>query len=1353
MNTLVSRGALACALLATTALASPALAQSATNPSVYKNVDENGVDMTDGSFNFAFVEGSIGSGRGAIALVRSLGAGGQTDNLFIRFTRQTASGTARFSLTFGNRRETFSGPATATTFTSGQADGAILQKLSAGSYRYTDDDGAVTLFDVPPGLTDAVDNGYCGPGSEDSCVLVANQTTEPDGLVTTYQWDVGENCYQSGIGVGGEPVYSCAQFWRLRGISNNFGYRIRFSFAQEANPTSGTAGTAWHQRTGATLHNDSVASSPRAVTYAYPSSSVTEITTDGGRRWRISNQASSIAIRRPGASSDNISVQLDANRKVTQATVDGVTTSYSRPSADRTVATNALGQSRTVVSDVSIGRPTQVTDELNRTTNFQYDATGRLTRTTAPEGDAVQLSYDVRGNVTETRAVAKPGSGLSDIVTTAGFDASCSSRPKCNQPNWTRDGAGNQTDYAYNLTTGQPLSVTAPAGPNGVRPQMRYGYSSVNGVSVPTSMSTCQTGSQCVGTADEVRTTIGYGANRLPVSVSQGAGDGSLTATTAMSYTPAGDVATVDGPLPGAADTTRIRYNAAREAVGVIGPDPDGAGPLRHRAVRTSFDAEGKPLAQETGTVTDQSDAAWGAFQSLQRADVVYDANGRPVKQSVVAGGNTYGVSEQSYDALGRPECAALRMNPANFGGQTNACQLSGTGSDGPDRITRTAYNAASEVTEVRVGVGTAEEAAEASFGYTPNGQLERLTDGEGNRTTYVYDGHDRLRQTRYPVPQKGANASSTSDYEELGYDARSLVTSRRLRDGQVIGFSHDALGRMTLKNLPGLHATEADVTYAYDNLGRLSQARDANGSDVRMSYDALGRLTSEGNWYGTNNYQYDLAGRRTRLTRPFGYHVEYGYLTTGETSTIREAGGFLIAGFGYDDLGRRTRLSRGNGATTSYGYDPASRLTSLSHDLAGTSHDQTYTYAYNPAGQVTRRTGSNDAYAFAPYNSDIGETSNGLNQVVGSGIDTFSYDGRGNFAADAFRTYGYTTDGRLWSVNGAFSYYYDPLGRLENRMELAQLQGYDGDDLVAEYADRGATVVRSYVHGPGDDEPLIVYENGTHRFLHADERGSIVAHSDAGGTGVAINRYGEFGDTHYRNHVGRFGYTGQAFLPEIALYNYKARMYIPGMGKFMQPDPIGYDDGPNMYAYVGMDPVNFTDPTGLEGCDFSDAKAGDELVCGPKPHVELDRGVLDPGGGRQNPQPYNPFAELTDNTEEVIVTGTRCNATCQLNRNELLRTSPRRWVLIGGRYEFNPWYRDPYPWLNLEKFVEVQLSLFPIGKYTSLGREIVISKNFRLAPFGNRTGHRLGERPHWHYRPSNPVPPGQSIGRHRPWE
>ncbi len=60
------------------------------------------------------------------------------------------------------------------------------------------------------------------------------------------------------------------------------------------------------------------------------------------------------------------------------------------------------------------------------------------------------------------------------------------------------------------------------------------------------------------------------------------------------------------------------------------------------------------------------------------------------------------------------------------------------------------------------------------------------------------------------------------------------------------------------------------------------------------------------------------------------------------------------------------------------------------------------------------------------------------------------------------------------------------------------------------------------------------------------------------------------------------FRYTGREYDAESGLYYYRARYYDPALGRFLSEDPIGLEGGINPYAYVGNDPVNNRDPSGL---------------------------------------------------------------------------------------------------------------------------------------------------------------------------
>jgi RHS repeat-associated protein len=403
-------------------------------------------------------------------------------------------------------------------------------------------------------------------------------------------------------------------------------------------------------------------------------------------------------------------------------------------------------------------------------------------------------------------------------------------------------------------------------------------------------------------------------------------------------------------------------------------------------------------------------------------------------------------------------------------------------------------------------------------------------------------------------------------------------LLNKRLRSGGAVTFAYDAPNRATSAVYPA--GKGQSIYWGYDllNRGLYANYGSATGPGVSYAYDALGRVTSETSVNRTLTYQYDAAGNRTRMTWPDtganALYVAYVYDVLNRVTMVEENGATsgpgLLASYGYDSLGRRSTLARagGAGAATGYTYDGASRLYTLTQTLAG-SASVTYTLGYNAASQIVSKQVSNSAYVAHPGSITAGYVANGLNQYTSATGITASY---------------------VPANSAALSY--DPAGRLQTETTAGATISllYSGDALVGEY-DSSGNIIARYAMGPGVDEPLVWYQGAgttTRNWLTADNQGSVIGYADQGGNAGATYTYGPYGEPIASGGASAWGgsryrYTGQIEIPEAQLYYYKARVYDPNLGRFQQTDPAGLTSDTNLYAYATQDPVNGSDPSGMD--------------------------------------------------------------------------------------------------------------------------------------------------------------------------
>jgi RHS repeat-associated protein len=260
---------------------------------------------------------------------------------------------------------------------------------------------------------------------------------------------------------------------------------------------------------------------------------------------------------------------------------------------------------------------------------------------------------------------------------------------------------------------------------------------------------------------------------------------------------------------------------------------------------------------------------------------------------------------------------------------------------------------------------------------------------------------------------------------------------------------------------------------------------------------------------------------------------------------------------------------------TAAYNLDKAGNRTSVVDSISGTT-----TYSLNP---------------------------NNLNEYSLVGNYAVTNGNEHHIIAYQSVAYTYINDERLTSAASGGNIYdlkYDALGRCVKRTlnGVTTYYFYDGEKPILEY-DANGTLVGYNRYGKGIDEILQRIALGTAYFFQQDHQGSVTHLTSTTGAILEYYRYDVFGapsiyapngsgrsSTIYDN---RFLFTGReyaatyrsTYIPTFKFYEYRARAYHPGLGRFMSEDPKLFDPGDyNLFRYCHNDPLDLTDPMGLEG-------------------------------------------------------------------------------------------------------------------------------------------------------------------------
>jgi len=509
-------------------------------------------------------------------------------------------------------------------------------------------------------------------------------------------------------------------------------------------------------------------------------------------------------------------------------------------------------------------------------------------------------------------------------------------------------------------------------------------------------------------------------------------------------------------------------------------------------------------------------------------------------------------------------------------------------------------------------------------FAYDANGNVTGITPPGRPMHDFAYTSVDLLGN--YAPPDIGAGGGPTG-YE---HNADRQLTRMTLPTGQTIDLSYDEAGR-----LETLAIARGQVGYGYSPVtGNLSSIAAPAGMDLGFNYD--GSFWTGQTWSGpvagSVTHTYDNSFRTTAVgvngtTVAVQYDGDNLPTQIGDLALNRNgATGFLQGSslgtvtdsWSYNVFGEPTGYSALVGATpvytVQYMRDGLGRIATKVETVNGTT--TTYSYDYDPAGQLTEV--KKEGVTVASYSYD--PNGNRESATAGGQTVTGTYDAQDRLLQYGGTTYLYAKDGRLQSKTDGIettSYQYDELGNLtrvilpsgtqidylidglDRRVGkkvdgvLVQAFLYDGFLRPIAELDGSGNVVSRFVYATGVNIPDYIIKGGVNYRIIMDQIGSprLIVNAISGQIAQQMD-YDEFGNVISDTAPGfqPFGFAGGVYDRDTGLVRFGARDYDAQTGRWTTKDPIGFGGGQtNLYVYASGDPINLTDPFGLECEDWLD--------------------------------------------------------------------------------------------------------------------------------------------------------------------